>query len=351
MFNIFSLRAKLTLSITLIIIGITSGLTFLSVKKEQAYYEQNLRKQGELFLDSIDVLLRNSLYSLDANSIVKSVQKFREYQDLIESVSVFDAEGRLLIESTEGLLNLKVTPDKLGRKIVKTKKPIYKTTKDHLLAAKPIIFGQGTVGGIAITLSKQSLEDKIIAVHFQGLLVAIFAVSGGVLIALFISHSLTIPLQQLMEATHHITQGNLSYRIKLKNKDEFSLLAKEFNKMTDWLETTLEKYQQNNRKLQYDLFHDSLTGLANRVYILQEIEAEINKKKAENDHNFAVLFLDCDRFKIINDSLGHDVGDQVLINIAQRLDFCIRKNDIAARLGGDEFVILIKNVNDLQQVT
>ncbi len=351
MLNPFSLRAKLTLSITLIIIGITSGLTFLSVKKEQAYHEKDIRKQGELFLDSVDVLLRNALYSLDTDTLVRSAEKFKEHQTLIQSVCVFDAEGRPLVDSTKGRLKLEVNPDSLGQEIVNTQSPIYQYNDDHLLVAKPIIFGQQTVGGIAIRISKKSLNEKIDAVHLQGLLVTIFAGSGGIIIALFISHSLTASLNQLIKATKRITEGDLSHRIDLKNKDEFSLLAKEFNTMSDWLEETLQKYQESNTQLQHDLFHDNLTGLANRVYIIQEIEAEINQKKVKKNHNFAVLFLDCDRFKIINDSLGHDVGDQVLINISERLNICIRKNDIAARLGGDEFVILIKDVSDIQQVT
>ncbi|ACB50119.1 hypothetical protein cce_0768 [Crocosphaera subtropica ATCC 51142] len=351
MFNLFSLRTKLTLLITVIIIGITGGLTILSIKKEQNYHQRAIKEQGELFLDSIDVMLRNSLYSLDVNSIVKLVQEFNEHQAVIETVRVFDAEGRLLIESTEKYLPLNTQPDSFGQKIVNHQTILYQQSDDYLVAAKPIIFGQRTVGAIAIKLSKEPLKQKIAAVRSQGLIIAAVAGSGGILLALFISHSLTVPLNQLIKATHRITTGNLSYRIHLKNKDEFFLLAKEFNQMSDWLEETLKKYQENNAKLQHDLFHDNLTGLANRVYILQEIEAEIKEKKANQDHCFAVLFLDCDRFKVINDSLGHDVGDEVLINIAQRLNLCIRKHDIAARLGGDEFVILIKNLSDIKQVT
>ena len=61
------------------------------------------------------------------------------------------------------------------------------------------------------------------------------------------------------------------------------MLAKEFNKMSDWLEETLKKYQDNNAQLQYDLFHDNLTGLANRVYIIEKIEGELNKRKANKN--------------------------------------------------------------------
>lgn len=93
------------------------------------------------------------------------------------------------------------------------------------MAAKPIIFGQRTVGAIAIKLSKEPLKQKIAAVRSQGLIIAAVAGSGGILLALFISHSLTVPLNQLIKATHRITTGNLSYRIHLKNKDEFFFVS------------------------------------------------------------------------------------------------------------------------------
>ena len=320
MFNLFSVRAKLTLSITFIILGITSGLTFLSVDKEQRYHEHDITEKGELFLDSIDVLLRNSLYYLDVNTVVRSVEQFREHQTLIDTVGVFDADGRLLMESTQGNLTLEAQTDIFGVQIINNQGYIYQEHDDYLLAAKPIKVGEKTVGGIAINISKHPFQEKINAVRFHGLLIAIFAVSGGVIIAWFISNSVTVPLNQLVKATKLITEGDLGYRIDFKNQDEFSLLAKEFNKMSNWLEETLKKYQESNTQLQYDLFHDNLTGLSNRVHIIQEIETEIDKKKNNNDYNFAILFLDCDRLKVINDNLGHDVGDQVLINIAERLN-------------------------------
>jgi diguanylate cyclase (GGDEF)-like protein/PAS domain S-box-containing protein len=93
-------------------------------------------------------------------------------------------------------------------------------------------------------------------------------------------------------------------------------------------------------------FYDPLTGLPNRALVLDRL-AHALRRARRRDHVFAVLFLDLDRFKDINDSLGHLVGDQFLIAIARRLETCLRPGDTVARLGGDEFVILLEPIVDL----
>ena len=88
---------------------------------------------------------------------------------------------------------------------------------------------------------------------------------------------------------------------------------------------------------------DSLTGLLNRRSLIVGLEALLTESIRRNE-NFAIMFLDMNRFKVINDTLGHDVGDQLLIVAAQRLQSCVRENDLVARLGGDEFVIVLNNI-------
>ena len=102
-------------------------------------------------------------------------------------------------------------------------------------------------------------------------------------------------------------------------------------------------------RLLYDAFHDALTGLPNRALFIDHLKLSVERAKRRKDRQFAVLFLDFDRFKIINDSLGHMVGDQLLVGIARRLEACLRPGDTVARLGGDEFTVLLEDLNDTRE--
>ena len=104
-------------------------------------------------------------------------------------------------------------------------------------------------------------------------------------------------------------------------------------------------------RLLHDAFHDALTGLPNRALFVDHLKLSVERAKRKGGQLFAVLFLDLDRFKVINDSLGHMIGDQLLVGIARRLERCLRPGDTVARLGGDEFTILLEDIARLDEAT
>ena len=104
-------------------------------------------------------------------------------------------------------------------------------------------------------------------------------------------------------------------------------------------------------QLLYDALHDALTGLPNRALFMDRLEQQLKKSQSQHNHLFAVLFLDLDRFKVVNDSVGHLVGDKLLIEIARRLEKSIAPTDTVARLGGDEFTILLENISSKSEAT
>lgn len=131
---------------------------------------------------------------------------------------------------------------------------------------------------------------------------------------------------------------------------EVSILA-DFGQMAGTelqLRHLLSDRDVSEQKLRHQSVHDSLTGLPNRALFMKRLADATQRARRGQDGLFAVLFLDVDGFKLVNDSMGHHVGDEMLVAIARRLEQCVRGGDIVARLGGDEFAILLERISDVR---
>ena len=123
-------------------------------------------------------------------------------------------------------------------------------------------------------------------------------------------------------------------------------LEEKIKQRTEQLEREIVEHQQTQKTLRHMAFYDGLTGLPNRNFFRDLLQRAIQRAKRREDYIFSILFLDCDRFKLVNDSFGHQIGDQILQEISERLKSCLRSIDTVARLGGDEFVILLEELED-----
>ncbi|HWZ73764.1 MAG TPA: EAL domain-containing protein [Casimicrobiaceae bacterium] len=197
----------------------------------------------------------------------------------------------------------------------------------------------------------------------QYLIVALSVVAGLALVLIVTTLLLTrrlvaAPIRQLMRAARAVGAGKLDVYVPVTSSDELGLLTHTFNHMTHRLfeaqaevatyqQTLEEKVASRTKELEvataqaYKLAqHDILTGLPNRALLNQRLR-QIVAQAARDGNQVACLFLDFDHFKRINDTLGHDAGDQLLQAVAQRLTSAVRESDTVARLGGDEFVVIL----------
>jgi len=148
---------------------------------------------------------------------------------------------------------------------------------------------------------------------------------------------------------HRLLHRDGSYRWflcrALSVKDESGNVVRIVGSLTDITDQKLAEQQ-----LLHDALHDSLTGLPNRVLFLDRLRHAARRAIRQKDYVYSVLFLDVDRFKFINDSLGHCIGDQLLIWMGKRLEECLRPGETIARLGGDEFAVLLEDLRGIDEV-
>src|SRR4249919_273691 len=123
----------------------------------------------------------------------------------------------------------------------------------------------------------------------------------------------------------------------------FAQLEQRVQERTGELRREIQERQRAQEQLKHQVMHDALTGLPNRAYLRERLERVLALLKRDPQRKCALLYLDVDRFKVINDSLGHLAGDAYLKEIAQRLQACVREPDVVARLAGDEFAILLED--------
>ena len=195
--------------------------------------------------------------------------------------------------------------------------------------------------------------------QFVDTLRAPFALTGLVAIALslvggvFLSRRLTRPLSDIATAAAQIAAGNLSLQLPVRGSAEAATVAEAFNAMSVSLRSASER-------LVHDAIHDHLTQLPNRALFKERLDRALKRRGRRKDYNFAVLFVDLDRFKHVNDSLGHTAGDRLLVMFAERLAAAVRADDVVsrmpnassvpeptlARFGGDEFAVLLDGIRE-----
>ncbi|CAH1212738.1 Diguanylate cyclase (GGDEF) domain-containing protein [Candidatus Nitrotoga sp. BS] len=263
-------------------------------------------------------------------------------------VLLLDQNGRELLSSRAGTTKRTSLDAKVLRQL------LAKTGESMVfqgLMDREVIGLADTPAALSVTVVAEQDRDEVYAawVEFRNLFLALVCTLALIVtaVAFRMGRSIVTPLQHLIDAANSIADGDLDVQLPVTRNDEFGHLTRIFNKMANKLRhshaeivATNEAMQQQNQLLETLSITDGLTGLYNRSKLDAILKDELARFK-RNQRPFAVLMMDIDYFKTLNDSHGHIAGDEVIVAVAKILGQSIRSVDYAARYGGDEFVIIM----------
>ena len=206
----------------------------------------------------------------------------------------------------------------------------------------PVMRNDQAIGSITLVPHSRSLLPFLLSGLSCLLACLVLSLVVAVRLSRRMETEITSPLRHLAETAHRVRrERSFELRVPPANIAELNQISDDFNALLDELEAWQSHLQKEHASLSHRANHDSLTGLSNRAFMEAELERAILEARIGNG-KVAVLFLDSDRFKYINDTFGHASGDRVLVTIAARIKQQLREGDLVARLGGDEFAILLK---------
>jgi diguanylate cyclase (GGDEF)-like protein len=358
---------------------LTIGIIFLTAISITGYYswqqwrdeEAELRNQGVPVLMMLAELVAPAVARNDGANVDALLERLAGEAD-VAYVGIVNASGETVAERrfARALAKLPLPPvvphASASAGVGVVSQTIGGQRYIELTAPMVVVDGANaskqTIGAVRLGMTRERARQ-----HFRIYLVgALSIVSLLVVIAiggtLLLTRRLVAPMRRLTRAARAVGSGNLDVYVPARSSDELGLLTHAFNHMTQRLaqsqaevagyqKTLEEKVVQRTKELEvatahaYKLAqHDILTGLPNRSLLNQRLKQILAQAQREGTH-VACLFLDFDHFKRINDTLGHDCGDQLLQAVAQRLTSAVRESDTVARLGGDEFVLVLPGLD------
>lgn len=335
------LGAKFTLTVLTILAGTMAANTLYFLNTSSRLHEEQLVERGRALGRLISLISPDAILGFDFLLLNDYTREVSSQGDVVYGVIV-DPQGVPMssyVDESDPLIqeNLAALKSKDTRQLLQR----LHGQSDLIQLDFPIAHNGVTLGRFLVGISRQSLQSE----SRRQLIVQILVWTALVLFLSAVIHAVfrfnvLFPIRKLIAASESVARGQHAV-VETKSTDELGLLARAFNAMS-------EEVQQEQAKLHRQANFDSLTGLPNRMMALDRVDQEINRAK-RSGQRFAMFFIDLDSFKNVNDSLGHAVGDELLVATGTRVQATLRDADTVARLGGDEFLVLVPDIaSDLQ---
>ncbi len=279
--------------------------------------------------------------SADLPLVLRDAERGR---DVLSALSTSDGVVRARLIDREQKVLAVYAHKPQGRSVTDNGWLGWAITLSEVTARSAVVDGDDMLGYAEVTIREQHLSRALIgfAAAGAGVLVAMSLVWGA--ISGRIGRRLSLPLTRFSEVTRKIRDtGDFTHRLPSTHVSEVRGLSEDFNAMLDVIQRGTMEAQERNRELARLAFYDPLTGAANRVLLLDRMTQLIDAH-SRVARPFAVVSFDLDNFKLLNDQLGHHVGDEFLKAMSLRCKSALRPTDTFARLGGDEFIALLPDV-------
>ena len=328
---------------------IESFMLLMLVWSNVEQLSNNLITQTNIRLEAEKSLLQSALIApmlqMDY-STVQSILK-ESYMNLNMSyIVVFDSQNRVVAKTGLSENSALPTINQTTLDAFSILNPLFNTSTDITTSGQKI-------GSVQIGISTQFYQEERYSMMLKSMTFAVLEIILSVIMLLVIARLINKNFVKLIDSVEAIAQGDYSKRVKLGQEKEISKLAIAFNTMASNIQERIVSLEASHRKeielskqLEHNAYYDILTNLPNRVLLSDRLEQAMLRAN-RNNTSIAILFLDLDGFKTINDTFEHYIGDKLLIVLSEKMKETLRAEDTLSRIGGDEFVIILQDIDQL----
>ncbi|HEY0061911.1 MAG TPA: EAL domain-containing protein [Telluria sp.] len=339
-----TIRRQLVLAFALCTGLVMFGFGYGVVQHQSTFLMEQSRHNAE---DLAHMLAVGSTAWLVANDLAGLQTELRSIarNPSLKYAMVLARDGRVYASNEVGDIGLMVSDPVSLRLLASTVPKAVVLVDDAMLvdAAEPVFAGTRHLGWVRIGWGRAEVHANLQAVSRRGYWLGAAAMLCAMLLAMVMAAGLTHGLRKLMLVADAVHKGERAVRAGLGRSDEIGALGLSINGMLDALAASERERAVTEEEIRSLAFYDPLTQLPNRRMLVERLRHAM-VGSGRSGRAGALLFIDLDNFKTLNDTLGHDMGDLLLLQAGQRLVRCIREGDTVARLGGDEFVVMLEGL-------